>query len=314
MATSPYNNPMFGNSISSLISNLIPSPGERANAELTASKALLSNQTALYRDQIGVEGLQGDLSAMMIRALQTGPEYAKLAPGIGDQAIKFGALGYGDGPYDQSRAGPAFAAMGGFGGFGGGGRRGGGSSSSGRGGGDPNGGVGGYDWNELTATEKAAVSAQLRRAIEAGQFPEGTTEVQLLEMLANNPGGFANPNAALGGMADESNWQMQGGEEVPVNTFVGPDALRMWWNPELQQDTETQGGEWAFTPGAVAPNGAPGIGSGVQIGTGGAAPAAPGGPQAANALEQARTAIANGADPAAVGARLRGLGIDPGGL
>jgi len=111
MQQSLYNNPMFAQGISDIIGSFIGDPSQEAANQLNASQARLNNQTADYRHYIGEAGLSGDLSEMMIRALQAGPDYARIAPTIGDSALKYGAVGYGDAPYDASTAAPALASL-----------------------------------------------------------------------------------------------------------------------------------------------------------------------------------------------------------
>jgi len=95
MQARTYNNPMFAQSLAGLVQNLIGDPSKQAAAEEAASRALLNNQTAQYREAIGDTGLSGDLAAMMVRALQAGPQYSGNAPKIGDAAIRMGSLGFG---------------------------------------------------------------------------------------------------------------------------------------------------------------------------------------------------------------------------
>ena len=95
MQTSVYNNPAFAQGLAGLVQGFIGNPSRTAQAEESASRALLNNQTAQYREAIGDTGLNGDLASMMIRALQAGPEYSGNAPKIGNAAIEMGALGFG---------------------------------------------------------------------------------------------------------------------------------------------------------------------------------------------------------------------------
>lgn len=95
MQQSAYNNPAFAQGLAGLVESFIGNPSKTAAAEEAASRALLNNQTAQFRDAIGETGLSGDLASMMIRALQAGPEYSGNAPKIGDAAIRMGALGFG---------------------------------------------------------------------------------------------------------------------------------------------------------------------------------------------------------------------------
>lgn len=95
MQGSLYSNPMFAQSLASLVGQFIGNPVEAAQRELYASEALLNNQTAQYRDAIGETGLSGDLASMMIRALQAGPDYSDNAPMIGQAAMGFEQYGRG---------------------------------------------------------------------------------------------------------------------------------------------------------------------------------------------------------------------------
>lgn len=95
MQASLYNNPMFAQGLAGLVQSFIGDPGQEAQNQLLASEALLNNQTAQYREAIGDTGLNGDMASMMIRALQAGPDYARVAPGIGQAAIGFQQAGYG---------------------------------------------------------------------------------------------------------------------------------------------------------------------------------------------------------------------------
>jgi hypothetical protein len=95
MQTSPYNNPMLAQGLSSLVQSFIGNASAEASAQEAASRALLNNQTAQFRDAIGDTGLSGDLASMMIRALQAGPDYSDNAPDIGTAAVRMGAMGFG---------------------------------------------------------------------------------------------------------------------------------------------------------------------------------------------------------------------------
>lgn len=111
MRASPYNNPLFADGLANLVKGYIGNPLETAQAELYAAKALNENLTAGYRQNMDV-GLEGDLSAMMIRALQAGPDYSRYAPSIATAV-------------NRNNSGTLGALLGG----GGGGRRGGSSKS-----------------------------------------------------------------------------------------------------------------------------------------------------------------------------------------
>lgn len=86
---------MLAQGLGNLVRSFIGNPETEARNQVLASEALLNNQTAQYRDAIGDTGLSGDLAGMMIRSLQAGPQYARVAPGIGNAAIGFGARGFG---------------------------------------------------------------------------------------------------------------------------------------------------------------------------------------------------------------------------
>lgn len=101
MQSSPFNNPMFAQGLAGLVQNFIGNPGQTAQAEEAASRALLNNQTAQFRDAMGDSGLNGDMAAMMIRALQAGPQYSQMAPTIGNAAVGFNMQGYGQIPGGQ---------------------------------------------------------------------------------------------------------------------------------------------------------------------------------------------------------------------
>jgi hypothetical protein len=95
MQNSPYNNPMLAQGLSSLVQSFIGNPQAEAQSLEAASRALLNNQTAQFRDAIGDTGLSGDLASMMIRALQAGPDYSENAPDIGMATARMGAMGFG---------------------------------------------------------------------------------------------------------------------------------------------------------------------------------------------------------------------------
>lgn len=96
MQSSAYNNPLFAQGLAQLVQDFIGDPNATAQNEEAASRALLNNQTAQYREAIGETGAGGDLATMMIRALQAGPEYSGNAPRIGQAAIGMGQQGYGN--------------------------------------------------------------------------------------------------------------------------------------------------------------------------------------------------------------------------
>lgn len=101
MQSSPYNNPMFAQGLAGLVQSFIGDPSATAANEEAASRALLNNQTAQFRDAMGQSGLEGDMAAMMIRALQAGPQYSGNAPTIGNAALGFDMMGYGQIPGGQ---------------------------------------------------------------------------------------------------------------------------------------------------------------------------------------------------------------------
>lgn len=282
MAAGAYNNPMLGQSISKMISAAIGSPYDTARAELAASEALLNNQTAQYRDAIGDTGLSGDLASMMIRSLQAGPDYARYAPTMADNALKYGAMGFN--PNGRLTPDPSIAGMILSGLRGARGARGGSTDTA-----DATGA--GYDWNALTASAQNGVSAALRRAVDNGQVPAGTTESQLLALLSENSGGFATPQAALNAILSEDNWKR---DVVDPNTWksggwIGERVANLFQDPEYGD------------PYFVAPGAAPGTTDVPKVDT-------------SAVIGQARDAIARGADKNAVIARLKEMGIDPGDL
>lgn len=113
MQSSPYNNPMLAQGLSGLVESFIGNPSAEAQAQEAASRALLNNQTAQFRDAIGETGLSGDLASMMVRSLQAGPDYSRHAPTIGDATIRMGALGFGGPQHTPSgdMAGMIMSAM-----------------------------------------------------------------------------------------------------------------------------------------------------------------------------------------------------------
>lgn len=279
MQSSAYNNPLFANGLARLVQSFIGNPAQQGQAELAASQALLNNQTAQYREAIGDTGLSGDLASMMIRALQAGPDYSRYAPTLGREALSMGAMGFG--PPQLTPAGGLASAF-----VGSGRRRGGG------GGGAPaQAAPAGYVWNDLPVTGRNAALSALRRAMKDGLIPDGMTEAQAAALLAQNPGGWANEQEALLALTNPDNFERDMTEVVtnPPGTMLSrlfglddgvPDATEM-------QPT----GDWRFRGAATAA--APEVGHEGQV------------------LNQAREAIRNGKDPAAVAQRLVEMGIDP---
>lgn len=92
MQSSIYNNPAFAQGLAGLVQSFIGNPNATAQNEESASRAYLNRQTAQYREAMGDAGLSGDLSSMMIRALQAGSQYSGNAPKIGDAVVRFGGV------------------------------------------------------------------------------------------------------------------------------------------------------------------------------------------------------------------------------
>lgn len=101
MRASPYNNPLFAEGLANLVKGYLGNPYETARSELLAAQARNENLTADYRQAMDV-GLEGDLSSMMIRALQAGSQYSGNAPRISSAVLQnnagtLGATGGGGG-------------------------------------------------------------------------------------------------------------------------------------------------------------------------------------------------------------------------
>lgn len=221
MANSYYSNPMMGQSISRLISSVVPDPYKTSQAELAASQALLNNQTAQYRTAIGDTGMSGDLASMMIRALQAGPDYARVAPSIGNNALKFGAMGFnpsGNLTPDPSIASLILKGM-----------RGGRGGSSG---GSPTATPAAYDWSDLSATAQNRIA----KLADNATFPEGVDPTAVAALIAQNAGDWATPEEAVAALQSEDvwhrpvidmneiGWDGQGFWANVVDAFTGPEV------------------------------------------------------------------------------------------
>jgi hypothetical protein len=276
MRSSPYNNPMMAQGLAGLVQSFIGNPSAEAQAQEAASRALLNNQTAQFRDAIGETGLSGDLAAMMIRSLQAGPDYSRYAPGIGDASIRMGAMGFGRPELTPQGDIASMFLRAGRGG-GGGGR----SGSGGAGGGRP-----------MTAGERSAFLAAARRA---GMTDEMAW--QSIDSINEGVGGGSYPSVAtaFSHYLNPENW-----EREPVEDERGFLARMFTSAPDPESGRLTgvrpMGGA---APVQAAPQAAPQTLSQQDI---------------ARILNDAREAIARDAPRGAVEARLREMGIDPGGL
>lgn len=81
MRSSLYANPAFATGLSSLVQTFMGgNPADVARTELTAAQAGLANDTRRYREAIGEAGRGGDLTGLLVSALQGG--YGGAAPSI----------------------------------------------------------------------------------------------------------------------------------------------------------------------------------------------------------------------------------------
>lgn len=273
MATGLYNNPMVGQSLSNLVNSFVGKPTDVARAELAASEALLNNQTAQFRTALHGSGMGGDLSKMMIHALAAGPDYSRYADAAGMSALKFGASGYGSSPYDAGSASSALANMMSMavrGGGGGRGRRSGGGGSSSSGISDTE--TAGYDWNALPVTGRNSALSMARRAMDDGLIPEGVTETMLAATLAQNPGGWANPQEAVAALNSPDAWHQPMTTQEVVTNPGGTMLSRLFVTPSEPDAVEMQEvpGDWQYRQPAGS-TASQGIGS-----AGKAAPPKPG--------------------------------------
>jgi len=280
MQNSPYNNPMLAQGLSSLVQSFIGNPQAEGQAQEAASRALLNNQTAQFRDAIGETGLGGDLAAMMIRSLQAGPDYARVAPGIGDNALRFGAMGFGR-PELTPQGGLASMIMGAMAPRSGGG--GGGGAASG---GKPMRAMTASDVTNMRSLAKQldlppeAVFGAVQEGLASGEFSSvGEAIMDVVSRVGEVPGEpvVTNPGGTMLSRAFSG------------LTGIGGDPST--WEPDAVKVPTSRG---------IVPRQS----------------SAPAGQNAdaVSALNQAREAIARGADPKAVAARLAEMGIDPGGL
>lgn len=217
MQQSPYNNPMFAQGLAGLVQSFIGNPSAEAQAQEAASRALLNNQTAQFRDAIGDTGLQGDLASMMIRALQAGPDYSRYAPGIGDATIRMGALGFG-GPQHTPRGDIAALFQQAI-------------AGGGRGRGRPSGSGDGSSGRALGAGDRSRfISAARRQGLDEGLAYSFLADIE--EGLSQ--GRYPSPEAAFSHYLSEENWERD-----------DRDVERGWLNPMryLEGPTRTVPGD-----------------------------------------------------------------------
>jgi len=296
MATSPYNNPMFGQSLAGLIDSFVGNPQQAAQAELMAAQALNENLTAQYRQAIGDTGLSGDLSSMMIRSLQAGPDYARVAPTIGDNALKYGTMGFGSPELTPAPGSLADTFI----------RnlitppaRGGGGGSSGS---SPS--------RDLTQSEVSRVS---KRITEAGFEGQDAVSVEARIMQEWNTGKYSSLEEAAAAILPQVSY---------TNTKVVDQNYA--WEPETVDDGS---GSWLGLADDTLLSNVFDMFRGPEMGPElslppleqetpqqGPASGLPEGETEESVLEQARKAIRDGKDPEGVREALRGYGIDPGKL
>lgn len=193
MQAARYNNPMFAGGLSKMVESFIGNPAATAKNELVASEALLNNQTAQYREAIGETGMSGDLASMMVRALQAGPDYAKVAPSIGDNAIKFGAMGFGSDELtpESGIAKLVLSSM----------------FKSGKGGGSGGSGSGGkFDLSTLTSGDRAMIDRRLRASINDVEGAPTATALWTQMMNGLRSGAFATLEDAEAYVTNPGNW------------------------------------------------------------------------------------------------------------
>jgi hypothetical protein len=273
MQSSAYNNPMFAQGLGGLVQSFIGNPAATGQAEESASRALLNNQTAQFRDAIGDTGMSGDLASMMVRALQAGPEYSGNAPKIGNAAVQMGAMGFGS-PELTPDSRIASLIMQGM--SGGGGRRSGGSGGSGGSGAAP---------AKLT---QAAQNRVARMVKDSGY--EGVDAAQITAAILEKYQGGGSPTLDQAASDILPGVNFQDFEVDDPNNPAGTALSRLFKDP---------GGFDTMTERRLVIPGVEGIG-------GGAAPSS----EQTNILNQAREAISRGADQAKVIERLSGLGVD----
>jgi hypothetical protein len=216
MQSSPYNNPLFAQGLGGLVASFIGDPSKIAQNELLASEALLNNQTAHYRDAIGDTGLSGDLAAMMIRSLQAGPDYSQYAPGIGDAALRMGAMGFG-GPELTPTGSIADMIM----------RA---AAGDGRG----RGGAGavvpdGVTPINLTATEKQMIDRRLRAAVEGIEGAPNASQLYTQMMSGIEQGLFDSVAEAEQWVLNPDNWES---EEVGIDNWLTSFQRGIGWIDE----------------------------------------------------------------------------------
>ena len=95
MAGTLYANPLFASGMAGVLESFLGgNPREAAAAELYAAQAANENDTRAYRKQIGEMGDGGDMAGMMVRALQAGGEFGRVAPGIASGIAATPGSGY----------------------------------------------------------------------------------------------------------------------------------------------------------------------------------------------------------------------------
>lgn len=272
MNSTRYNNPMFANSLAGLVQNLIGDPSKQAAAEEAASRALLNNQTAQYREAIGDTGLSGDLAAMMIRALQAGPDYSAHAPRIGDAAIRMGSMGFGRPELTPSNGIAALVS----------------NAMRGRAARAPAAAPAAAPAPRLTASASTA----LQRAVRDAGY-EGAENAKIVGSIigAYQSGQYPTLEQAAAAVLPNVTRETV---EVPDPTNRAGTALgRLFGTAPEGYDTKLI--ERLVIPGIEPASPSAGIGA----------------QDAGAVLQEARRAIASGKDPNAVARRLQELGIDP---
>jgi hypothetical protein len=308
MQGSLYNNPLFAQSLGTLVESFIGNPASEAQTQLMSSEALLNNQTAQYRDAIGETGLQGDLASMMIRALQAGPDYSRYAPGIGEAALGFQAQGAGSLGSAVSQAIMQQAAMAqaehaqATGAATGARPTGAAPGRAPESQAEANVANAGYDLNSLTATEIQLIDRRLRQGVEGVDGAPTSSALMTSLMSGLQTGAFSDPYQAESYVLNPQNWGQQTQEVVtnPAGTML-TRALG-WVDPNAPPDaTEMQpvGPPVVNLPQAGAPIDSM---TGAQV-------------DPTQAIADARLAIAaNPANRTEVLRRLAAVGIDPSGL
>jgi len=269
---------MFAQGLAGMVEGFVGNPEAEGRNALAASQALLNNQTAQYRDAIGETGLSGDLSSMMIRALQAGPDYSRYADSAASDSLKYGSIGFGS--PDLTPEGSIASLIAAHTGSPGGRARSPGSTTG------SNGAT--VQTSDLTQGELNRVGRMVR---DAGFDGAQSATVQGAVIEAYATGQY--------GTLDEAAAAVLPGAKVE-NVTVGT-------NPNVAWD-----GDKGFMGEFMDMFRGPSDITEPQVTFKDAAPSAS--PDEANVLDQARAAIAAGKDPRAVAARLKEMGIDPGRL